>query len=259
MLVLTRRPNDKIVFPTIDTIVQIISLKSGHVRLGIEAPPHVPIYRAELLDRVGIQELAEPGQHVSAARLRELRHFIKNRINSSTIGLALLRKQLERGLTADMLDTMKRLERETAALQQGVEEATATLAPRLAPAVRKRALLVEDDGNERELLAGFLRLAGLEVDTAGDGADALDHLRRDRPDVVLLDMLLPRCDGPSVVRALRQDPSYAGLKIFGVTGVDYEKFGLACGPGGIDRWFRKPLNPEALLQELNRDLTPPAG
>lgn len=53
-------------------------------------------------------------------------------------------------------------------------------------------LVVEDDRNQRELPAGFLRMAGLDVDTAGDGLDALEHLHaRSRPDMVLLDMGLP--------------------------------------------------------------------
>ena len=105
------------------------------------------------------------------------------------------------------------------------------------------------------MLAGFLRTAGLDVDTAGDGADALDYLHSHvQPDVVLLDMGLPRCDGASMVRQLRRDPAYAGLKIFAVTGFLPDQFDLARGPGGVDRWFHKPINPEALLQDLKCEL-----
>ena len=64
-------------------------------------------------------------------------------------------------------------------------------------------------------------------------------------------MILPRCDGPSTVRAIRGNPAHAGLKIIGVTGSDPTHLGVPEGPNGIDRWFRKPLNPEALLRELN--------
>jgi CheY-like chemotaxis protein len=125
-----------------------------------------------------------------------------------------------------------------------------------APRRARRALLVEDDHNERELLAGFLRLAGIDVVTAGDGSDALDRLRQpdERPDVVLLDMVLPRLDGPTTVRAIRRDPALAGLKIFAMTGHSPERFGLGEGPSGIDRWFNKPLNPEVLLRDLHQEL-----
>jgi len=104
-------------------------------------------------------------------------------------------------------------------------------------------------------MAGFLRLSGLEVDTAGDGCDALDYLKtRGRPDVVLLDMGLPRCDGATAVREIRRNPALAGLKIFAISGSLPEDYNVAQGPGGVDRWFQKPINPEEFLQQLNREL-----
>jgi carbon storage regulator CsrA len=51
MLVLSRKPNEKVLFPTINTAVRVVSIKGGTVRLGIEAPPEVPILRAELQNR----------------------------------------------------------------------------------------------------------------------------------------------------------------------------------------------------------------
>ena len=102
-------------------------------------------------------------------------------------------------------------------------------------------------------MALFLRSAGLDVATAGDGCDALDYLHtRERPDVVLLDMGLPRCDGATMVRTLRSDPAYSGLKIFAVTGHAPEEFDL--GPRGVDRWFRKPVDPMELVRNVNAEL-----
>jgi CheY-like chemotaxis protein len=119
---------------------------------------------------------------------------------------------------------------------------------------------VEDNANERELLALLLRRSGLEVDTAGDGCDALEYLHtRGRPDVVLLDMGLPRLDGPSTVRELRRLPACAGLKVFAVSGHPREEFDLDAGPSGIDRWFQKPIDPGALIDGLSRDLEQPLG
>lgn len=57
-------------------------------------------------------------------------------------------------------------------------------------------------------------------------------------------------DGPTTVRTIRGNPAYAGLRIYGVSGAPVEQFGLDEGPDGIDHWFRKPLNPEVLLREL---------
>src|SRR5207248_3517650 len=113
-----------------------------------------------------------------------------------------------------------------------------------APRPRK-ALLVEDNANERELLAQFLRLGGFEVDTAGDGADALDYLRaRGKPDVVLMDMSMPRCDGATTVREIRRNEALAGLKIIAVSGHLPEEYDLRPGPGSVDRWFSKPVDPD---------------
>lgn len=256
MLVLSRRINEKIVFPGINATIQVVAMKPGLVRLGIEAPDSVPVFREEVLQR---SEAPPPAAVSMEELLRELNHVINNRLSASMVGLALLRRQLEMGQTQDMATTLNRLDQDLQTFQQRLGRITdpvresAVAADKTSGNNRRRALLVEDDGNERELLAGFLRLAGVTVETASDGADALDVLRhQERPDVVLLDMQLPRCDGPTMVRTLRSDPTYSGLRIFGVTGAKDDNFGLTMGPNGIDRWFRKPLNPEYLLRELEQ-------
>jgi carbon storage regulator CsrA len=255
MLVLSRSVQEKVVFPDLATTIQVVSVKGSVVRLSFDAPDHLRIYREELLARLGAEGQLRPAPESPAeAKLRELGHALNNRLNASTIGLALLRRQLEMGRLEDMKETLDRIENDLQALRERAEKATADLTPPPSGPRKPKALLVEDDRNECELLAGFLRLGGVDVGIAGDGADALDYLRRqEKPDVVLLDMLMPRCDGPTTVREIRGDPHLQGLKIFGVTGVS-DTFGLSEGPGGIDRWFRKPLNPEALLRELKRDL-----
>jgi CheY-like chemotaxis protein len=69
-----------------------------------------------------------------------------------------------------------------------------------------------------------------------------------------MDMGLPRCDGPTAVRAIRQDPALAGLKIFAVSGHPADEFQLQNGPAGIDRWFRKPLDAAGLVRDLEHEL-----
>lgn len=253
MLVLSRRPNEKIYFPTINTTIQIVSLKSGAVRVGIDAPASLPVYRAELYQRAqeALPSAVPSPVSLFPEMLAETLHQMNNHLNSSTIGVALLRRQLDLQMTGEMVSTIGKVEQELVALKQSIETLANAAKPLCADRPR-RALLVEDDVNEAELLAGFLRLAGVQVDLAGDGSDALEYLaKNEKPDVVLLDMFLPRFDGPSTVRAIRENPQIAGVRIFGVTGqMEHTKFGLPEGPDGIDRWFRKPLNPEVLLQEL---------
>lgn len=254
MLVLSRRPAEKIVFPGINTSVQVVAVKPGVVRLGIEAPSEIKVFREEIVGPSQVQDAVQ----ALGSQVRELNHLVRNRVNAATIGLALLRRQLKAGLGEAAEATLEKLDQQIQLLRQQVEGASQkAVALPSAPPRKARALLVEDDSNERELLAGFLRMAGLDVVTAGDGDDALDYLRdQDRPDVVLLDMVLPRCDGPTTVREIRRDPALAGLKIFAVTGHAPDRFGLESGAAGVDRWFNKPLNPEAFLRDLNRELGP---
>jgi carbon storage regulator CsrA len=247
VLVLSRKPNEKIIFPGLNVTVRLVSVKAGSARLGIEAPPGVAVLREEVLPRDGVVPPRVPAP--SSA------HQVNNCLNGAAVGLALLRRQLQAGLGGAAEMTIDKVERELGRLREQLEGTAARQALPRPPTRGRRALLVEDDRNECELLAGFLRLAGLEVATAGDGADALDFLRtQGRPDVVLLDMGLPRCDGLSTVRAIRQDPEFDRLKIFAVTGASPGQFAPDGRVAGIDRWFGKPLDPEALLRELDREL-----
>jgi carbon storage regulator CsrA len=244
MLVLSRRLHERIVFPALDTTVEIVSVKPGVVRLGIEAPPEVTVLREEVVCQTGRRAVGTP----PALRLD---HRLRNRLNVAAAGLGLLRRQLEAGLAQPAVDTLDRIDREFQTLRRQVESNSPKALPRPPTRPRRRALLVEDDRNECELLAGFLRLAGMEVATAGDGAAALDYLQaHGAPDVVLLDMVLPHCDGPATVQAIRRDPAWAGTKIFAVSGQAPDRFDLCGDRGGLDGWFRKPINPELLLRDL---------
>jgi two-component system OmpR family response regulator len=68
-----------------------------------------------------------------------------------------------------------------------------------------RLLIVEDEPDIRELLSATLRFAGFQVATAADGPQALAHARRDRPDLLLLDVMLPGPDGFDILRRLRAE------------------------------------------------------
>jgi CheY-like chemotaxis protein len=98
-------------------------------------------------------------------------------------------------------------------------------------------------------------MVGFEVATAENGVDALEYLTsHERPDVVLLDMLMPECDGPTAVDRIRREANLEGLRIFAVSGTSPANLGLETGPRGIDRWFHKPINPEELAREMAKDL-----
>src|SRR5262249_51128723 len=90
MLVLSRRPEEKIVLPTVPAVIKVIAAQSGLVRLGIEAPGHIPIVREELLENDPAPlEVGRSGDTSSG-----LRHVIRSRMNNLNLGLALLRMEL---------------------------------------------------------------------------------------------------------------------------------------------------------------------
>jgi carbon storage regulator CsrA len=240
MLVLSRRSNEKIVFPEVGVTVHLLSTKGGVARIGIEAPPAVPILRGELA----------PKAPASAGPSAE--HRLRNRLSKMNLSLHVLQRQLEAGLQAEaqatldnVLAQLETLDRDLAAARGRPKPAT----------LRCRALVVDDDSNERELLAGLLGMHGCECPTAADGQDCLDYLAsHERPDFVLLDMWMPRCDGPDALRQIRADPRFAGLKVFGISGTSPEDLGVGTGPSGVDAWFSKPLDPRKLWEAMQQAL-----
>jgi carbon storage regulator CsrA len=243
MLVLSRRPSEKVYLPEIQTTIEVVSVKPGSVRLGIDAPPEISILRPEAHLTGGDVPPRLPDDLASS-----LADLIRARLGITLRGLAELRDRLSAGEPAEALH-----------LADNLNEDLSLLLGRLTQRRAPWALLVEDNPADRHLLTALLRKAGIEVEVAHDCLDALDHLRRrGRPDVVLLDMHMPRCDGPAVIREVRQDPLLAGLKIFGVSSCLPDDVGVDFGPEGVDRWFHKPVDPQELIRDVTTLLLPAA-
>jgi carbon storage regulator CsrA len=257
MLVLSRGRNDKVVFPTLGISVEILRVAGNKVRLGIDAPQEVPVHRHEVSERIAAggenQTLKFPASEKSAAA--RLNHAMRNRLNAAALGLHLLHKNMETGDLSDAETTIFKIFNELKAIENELEPPGQSKPVASQPAsAHRRALVVEDDDTVRELLAGYLRASGFDVDTAADGLQAMVRLTEQAPDVVLLDILMPRFDGRKTISAIRNNPDYRGLKLFAVSGTKPEEMDISLGPNGVDRWFTKPLNPKALVDALRDDL-----
>jgi CheY-like chemotaxis protein len=90
---------------------------------------------------------------------------------------------------------------------------------RLVGPSRKRVLVVDDEPDARELVRRALLPAGHLVDEVPDGASALGYLRRQRPDLILLDLMMPEMDGFEVIRELQGDPELARIPLVVLTGM----------------------------------------
>lgn len=256
MLVLSRREKETILFPEVGVSVEVLQIKGNRARIGIDAPASMTVIRGELARRG--QELADAVTTTSRAADRT-NQALHAALASAAEGLREFRRLLELGQVLEaeaayrgVLELLCHPEAnsgKSAAVRQAAEPSDCP------PTRERRALLVEDDVNESELLAGYLRLSGFEVATADDGRNALNYLAdNERPDCVLVDMIMPRCDGPTTVAAIRGDRRYDGMKVFAVSGTSPTAFGLETGVGGVDRWFQKPVNPEKLVDQLTKDL-----
>lgn len=245
MLVLSRKSTQSIVFPDCNISIKVVTARNGSVKLGIDAPSDIRVFREEVLD-------ADKRRKEFADPIRELRHKVNNRLNSVTVGLEVLRAQVQTGRHDAMPGILDRVRKELHSLAQELEVHDKPIQPAANPP--QRMLLVEDDENERELLAGLLRIAGFKVDTAGDGADAMDYLQSRQPDAVLLDMVMPRTDGWSIVQSIRRKKCFDSTKLFVVSGHWPSDLGIPDQPKEINRWFHKPINPNQLLSELQTEL-----
>jgi carbon storage regulator CsrA len=243
MLVLSRSQNEKIVFPRLAISVEVLQIGRSKVRIGVKAPKEISVLRDEL---AADGDAEEPGSEFAQ---RELSHELRNRLHTAQLALRLSQRLLSLDRQDEAEETLQRALNEFAAVEQRLKDEFPARSP------RRRALVVDDNANESELLAAYLRASGYQVETARDGCDAMRKLESsEHPDVLLLDMAMPRCDGPSMLGNLRGDTRYDDLTVFAVTGSEPERFQTNQACRRVDQWFVKPVDPEALVREMNRAL-----
>lgn len=118
-----------------------------------------------------------------------------------------------------------------------------------------KVLIAEDNAINRELLRELLEPRGYAVFEASNGIEALQLLETTRPDVLLLDIGMPKLDGFAVLEKIRSNPQVADLTVLAVTAYamtgDREKILNA----GFDGYLSKPVNSRLLTEELDRLFT----
>jgi phosphate regulon transcriptional regulator PhoB len=131
--------------------------------------------------------------------------------------------------------------------------------------VRQKILVVEDEADIRELIRYNLAQEGFVVEEAGDGAEALDRIVRRAPDLIVLDLMLPRLSGLELCRRLRANPETARLPIIVVTAKGAEVDRVLGLEMGADDYVVKPFSPrevvarvKALLRRANAASEPAA-
>jgi two-component system, OmpR family, alkaline phosphatase synthesis response regulator PhoP len=118
------------------------------------------------------------------------------------------------------------------------------------PATAGRVLIVEDDLDIAHLLSHSLNRAGFGVETLSSGHEVMAAVRRQRPDLVLLDLMLPGLDGLEVCRSLRGDPLTAALPVIMLTARAEESDRIVGLELGADDYITKPFSPNEVVARV---------
>lgn len=122
-----------------------------------------------------------------------------------------------------------------------------------------RVLIAEDNAINRELLRELLEARGYEVSEACDGQEALQAMEQTQPDILLLDIGMPKLDGFGVLRQVRQDSRLAALPVLAITAYAMQGDREKVLDAGFDGYLSKPVDSRLLALELDRLLSKRAG
>lgn len=115
-----------------------------------------------------------------------------------------------------------------------------------------RVLVVDDEDGIRNLCRVNLELDGYTVIEASNGEEAVEIARRERPDVIFLDIMMPKKDGWSTLEDLKDDPATAQIPVVLLTARTSEEDQLRAWGGGVFEYLSKPFNPQLLVDWTER-------
>jgi DNA-binding response OmpR family regulator len=122
----------------------------------------------------------------------------------------------------------------------------------------RQVLLIEDEPNIAEAIRFILSRDGWVVSSHANGADAAEVVRALRPDVVVLDVMLPGRSGYDILTELRADPATAGLPVLMLSAKGQDRDRVRAAEVGADRFIAKPFSNAEVLDAL-RTLAPDTG
>jgi len=120
----------------------------------------------------------------------------------------------------------------------------------MAETTPKKILVVDDEPDVASLLTLMLKSQGYAVITAGDGQEALEKARGEAPDLILLDVMLPRMDGYKVARMLKFDENYSQIPIIMLTAKIQDRDKQTGLEMGANDYLTKPFDTAALLAKI---------
>ncbi len=115
----------------------------------------------------------------------------------------------------------------------------------------KKVLIADDESDILEIISYNLTKEGYHIYTAKDGADALEKAKLLKPDLIILDIMMPRKTGIEVCQALRSQPSFENTLIILLTALSDERSQINGLESGADDYISKPISPRVLVSRVN--------
>jgi two-component system cell cycle response regulator DivK len=115
-------------------------------------------------------------------------------------------------------------------------------------------LVVEDYDDAREMYVEYLTFTGFRVEAATNGLEAIEMTTRLMPDLVLMDLALPKLDGWEATRRLKSDPKTSHIPVIALTGHALAGHAERAREAGCDSFITKPCVPDELVAEISRVL-----
>lgn len=116
----------------------------------------------------------------------------------------------------------------------------------------KKILAVDDSVTISEMIKAILQRVGYEVIVAYDGVEALEKVKNEMPDLIILDVNMPKLDGYRVCRLLKFDRNYRHIPVVMLTARDEEENIRIGIKTGADLYLTKPIEPDRLLEAVNK-------
>ena len=123
----------------------------------------------------------------------------------------------------------------------------------------KKILVTDDNKRVLDLLDKLLKMKGFKVVKAEMGADAINLARVEKPDLIIMDIMLPDMQGADVVKALRENDRLAGIPVIFLSGIAADTDSGNCTTLQVDgipfKAFAKPFDAEKLIAEINKSIS----
>jgi len=114
----------------------------------------------------------------------------------------------------------------------------------------KKILFIEDEADQVMLVQTRLEANGFDVDSAGDGEEGLKKANEVKPDLIILDLFIPKLSGYEVCKQLKADPETKDIPIIVMTASGERDLEEKCQAHGADEMFRKPYDSRELVEKI---------